>query len=195
MHCTPLASRAATGRSRGPLRAECGLRSGRREQVQLSTSRAFHALLCVPKHPLRSSVASPKYCPRPRRPRSTAATASHCGRPCHHRYPHLRRPCHRPLAPMPPLPFRLDAPFAAVCRRRLPPPPPSSMPPLSPSRLQPPHRPSSPPPLSPPSPPPPGPHRRLAPPRQRGSTDTPLTWPSPSRHGALPRSPPSGMRM
>ena len=32
---------------------------------------------------------------------------------------------------MPPLPFRLDAPFAAVCRRRLPPPPPSSMPPLS----------------------------------------------------------------
>ena len=51
-HCadTPGSPRAATGRSRGPLRAECGLRSGRRER--LSLLRAFHALLCVPKHAL-----------------------------------------------------------------------------------------------------------------------------------------------
>ena len=126
-HCaaTPGSPRAATGRSRGPLRAECGLRSGRREQVQLSTSRAFHALLCVPKHPLRSSVASPKYCPRPRRPRSTAATASHCGRPCHHRYPHLRRPCHRPrphAAATIPAATPPSQPSAAVASRRRRPP-------------------------------------------------------------------------
>ena len=45
-HCadTPGSPRAATGRSRGPLRAECGLRSGRRER--LSLLRAFYALLC-----------------------------------------------------------------------------------------------------------------------------------------------------
>ena len=76
-HCadTPGSPRAATGRSRGPLRAECGLRSGRRER--LSLLRAFHALLCVPKHTLRSSVASPVqlacHCHCPRRPLTVAA--------------------------------------------------------------------------------------------------------------------------
>ena len=100
-HCadTPGSPRAATGRSRGPLRAECGLRSGRRER--LSLLRAFHALLCVPKHTLRSSVASPGqlacHCHCPRRPLTVAALYRFLHRPRH------LRPSPTQRRPMPPL--------------------------------------------------------------------------------------------
>ena len=90
-HTRPSPSRHG-GHSRGPLRAECGLRSGRRDRLTLL--RAFHALLCVPRHPLRSPEVAPvmtlSASPLPPPP----PPPSHCGRPGRHR--HLHRPRHRP---------------------------------------------------------------------------------------------------
>ena len=55
-HTRPSPSRHG-GHSRGPLRAECGLRSGRRDRLTLL--RAFHALLCVFRSMHCTPLASP----------------------------------------------------------------------------------------------------------------------------------------